>query len=141
MTMTVEDLNEGGCLCGNIRYSFAGAPLMTAACHCRNCQKQGGSAFSVVCVALASSYQQTGVTKIFEDVGESGQTVSRHFCPDCGSPIISVAEALPDFTIVKAGTLDNPSLFPPTQEAYCDSSFDWLPPLPGTQRFPRSNIG
>ncbi len=38
---------EGGCLCGNIRYSGEADPLLTVICNCKNCQKTSGGAFSV----------------------------------------------------------------------------------------------
>jgi len=137
----MDDVTNGGCLCGNIRYSFTGEPVMTAICHCRHCQKQGGSAFSVVCAVPVAAYQQSGATRVFEDVGDSGLPLARHFCPDCGSPIVSIAKALSDFTIIKAGTLDNPSQFAPMLEVYCDHSLSWVPHLDGTQRFSLSNFG
>jgi len=42
---------EGGCLCGKVRYSADVEPTFVGVCHCKNCQKGTGSAFSVV-VAL-----------------------------------------------------------------------------------------
>ena len=36
----------GGCLCGQVRYETKAEPMMTGVCHCKNCQKQAGSAFS-----------------------------------------------------------------------------------------------
>ncbi|HEX7852237.1 MAG TPA: GFA family protein [Sphingobium sp.] len=129
----------GGCLCGQVRYSYSGELLLTAVCHCRHCQKQSGSAFSVVCAVPASAFEQTGTTHVFEDRGDSGKAVARHFCPDCGSPILSIAEALPDLTLIKAGTLDGFAGLTPSAEVYCDSAQSWLPALAET-RFPRSNI-
>lgn len=38
----------GRCLCGAVQYELAGKPLPTAVCHCRNCQRQSGSALSVI---------------------------------------------------------------------------------------------
>lgn len=130
----------GGCLCGQVRYDVRAEPLMTAACHCRHCQRQSGSAFSVVCVVPSDAFTLHGQTRIFADVGDSGQSVERHFCPDCGSPILSLAAALPGMTIIKAGTLDSFPRHVPTAEAYCDHRLPWLPPFPGTQTFLRSNI-
>ena len=131
--------HEGGCLCGQVRYVFDGDPLLVAVCHCRNCQRQSGSAFSVVCAILDQSYHQQGTTRVFEDVGESGQTVQRHFCERCGSPIVSIAAAIPGLTIIKAGSLDHPEQWVPALEAYCDSSMSWLPAV-ATERHPRSNV-
>ena len=38
----------GGCLCGQVRYSANTEPAFVGVCHCRNCQKQTGTAFSVL---------------------------------------------------------------------------------------------
>ena len=37
---------EGGCLCGKVRYSADAEPTFVAVCHCKNCQKGTGTAFS-----------------------------------------------------------------------------------------------
>ena len=132
--------HEGGCLCGRIRYAFDGEPLLVAVCHCRHCQRQSGSAFSVVCAVADHAYHQVGETRIFEDVGDSGEKLHRHFCEACGSPIISLTKALPGLTIVKAGSLDEPERWRPTLEAYCDSGMPWLPAI-ADERHARSNVG
>lgn len=133
-------IHEGGCLCGQLRYSFTGDPLIMALCHCRNCQKQSGAPFSLVCAVADHVYRESGETRIFEDRGESGGAVFRHFCATCGSPIRSMAAAIPGVTIIKAGTLDRPDQWPPALEAYCDSALNWMP-LVTEQRFARSNVG
>jgi hypothetical protein len=134
-------VSKGGCLCGQVRYSFTGAPLLTAICHCRHCQRQSGSAFSVVCAVPADSFTQQGEIRIFNDMGDSGHAVARHFCPECGSPIASIADALPGLVLIKAGTLDDFDQTAPVMEAYCDSRLSWLPAMADTQKFPGSNIG
>lgn len=131
---------QGGCLCGQIRYSFAGDPLVSAVCHCTHCQKQGGSAFSVVSAVAEAAYTQTGETRVYRDQGESGQAVYRHFCGNCGSPIASIADAIPGLILIKAGTIDGGARFAPSAEAYCDSKLSWVPAIEGATPFPRSNI-
>lgn len=138
--MNDANVHEGGCLCGQVRYAFSGDPMMTAICHCRHCQKQSGAPFSLVYVVADEAYRENGETRIYEDRGESGAAVYRHFCATCGSPIRSMAAALPGLTIVKAGTLDLPAPWTPALEAYCDSALGWMPPITD-QRFARSNIG
>ncbi len=132
---------EGSCLCGAIRYQFEGEPLLTAVCHCRHCQKQSASAFSVVCAVPEAAFKQTGTTRIFNDKSDSGNIVKRHFCADCGSPIASITEALPGLVIVKAGTLDRFDEIVPTVEAYCDRSVGWVSPVADAERYRASNIG
>ena len=130
-----NQVREGGCLCGAVRYRVTGDPIISAVCHCRHCQKQGGSAFSVVIAVTDDNYAQTGKTAVFEDRGDSGQPVHRHFCGDCGSPIVSIAGMLPGLTLIKAGTLDDPSAINPAQEAYCRDAWPVFPRLAGAQGF------
>ena len=85
---------SGGCLCGSLRYSSDAEPIMTAVCHCTDCQKQSGSAFSVnVGVPEASIALSGDTVGKYDVIGASGQTVSRYFCTTCGSPIHTVPEA------------------------------------------------
>ena len=36
----------GSCLCGQVRYSLDGEPFLTGVCHCADCRKESGSAFT-----------------------------------------------------------------------------------------------
>ncbi|WP_411860457.1 GFA family protein [Halioxenophilus sp. WMMB6] len=89
---------------------------------------------------VADQYQQIGVTRIYQDVGDSGQPVERHFCSQCGSPILSKITALPEMVFIKAGTLNHTDTLSPEIEVYCSSAMDFVPHLPNTQRFDKSNI-
>ncbi|MES2492913.1 MAG: GFA family protein [Pseudomonadota bacterium] len=125
----MSERHEGGCLCGQVRYAFSGDPLLVAVCHCRNCQKQSGAPFSLVVAVADDAFSRTGQTRVFDDQGDSGAVVHRHFCPECGSPIVSIADALPGLTLIKAGTFDSSCDWPPAFEVYCDRASPWLPPL------------
>lgn len=136
----MADHHGGGCLCGQVRYSFQGEPLIVAVCHCRHCQRQSGSAFSLVVAVPDGAIAQTGPTKTFADWGTSGLPVHRVFCPECGSPITSRIEVMPGVTFIKAGTLDEPGRWTPTLEVFCSVRWPWLPPLTGEQHA-YSNLG
>ncbi len=82
-----------------------------------------------------------GALKTYADKGDSGKTVSRRFCPECGSPIISEVEVMPDIAIIKAGTLDNTAWLKPTMEIYCDSAQRWVELGGGMQKFPKMPQG
>jgi hypothetical protein len=73
---------------------------------------------------------------IYEDKGDSGQPSYRHFCGNCGSPVITKVPALPGQVLVKAGTLDSmEGLQPPQIEIYTERAAQWLAPIAGTTRF------
>ena len=126
---------EGGCLCGAVRYVLKADPLMTAVCHCTHCQRQSGGVFSTNLAIPDAAYVQTGETKVFTDKGDSGKAVWRHFCGNCGSPILSKVEAMPGLSLVKAGTLDDMSGLKPGIEVYTDHAAAWVAPIAGAQRF------
>jgi hypothetical protein len=115
----------GGCLCGKIRYTSTAEPVMTAVCHCKNCQKQAGTAFSVIVAVPKPTLAITGPLKTYNEVGSSGKSVRRNFCPECGSPITTDVEVMPDLVFIKAGTLDDTSALAPTMELFCSSAQPW----------------
>jgi hypothetical protein len=129
---------EGGCLCGHVRYSAETEPVFVGVCHCKNCQKQAGTAFSVVMAVPATALSIEGELKTYKDRGDSGQVVFRRFCPNCGSPIAGDTAALPGVTIIKAGTLDDTSWLQPTMEIYCDSKQPWVSLGGDQQRFAKT---
>jgi hypothetical protein len=132
--------SEGGCLCGRVRYAFPGEPVLTAVCHCRHCQKQSGSAFSIVAAVPAADFTLVGQPRVYLDSSDGGRAVERHFCADCGSPILSIIEPMPGFVLIKAGTLDDASRLKPTVEVFCDHALPCVPPIQGTEKHAGSNI-
>ena len=130
---------EGGCNCGAVRYHLDGAPMAVAVCHCTNCRRQSGSAFSVNLVVRDDAMRISGDLTTWEDPGtESGQPVLRQFCATCGSPIRSLSAAALKVAIVKAGTLDNPGLFAPAIHVWTSSALPWVEIPAGLPQFPRN---
>ena len=116
----------GKCLCGQASYSVDSEALATAVCHCRHCQRQSGSAFSIMVAAPSSALKLTGEVKTFADKGDSGAVVQRTFCPACGSPLFSVVAETPQMTFIKAGTLDDVSGLGPQFHVWCASAQPWV---------------
>jgi hypothetical protein len=63
--------------------------------------------------------------KGFTKHGESGNELTRHFCPECGSPIFTSSPKHPDTVYVKAGTLDDPTVVRPTHQSWVASAVSW----------------
>jgi hypothetical protein len=120
---------DGSCLCGKVTYSCATEPVATAVCHCTDCQKQTGTAFSVIVAVPRDALRVEGDSLAsFTTVGtDSGQDVSRQFCRECSSPIASLADAIPRLAFIKAGTLDDTSWLEPQTHVWCDSAQPWVP--------------
>ena len=131
--------HTGQCLCGAIRYEFDGDPAMTGVCHCRNCQRQAGSAFSTLAGVPKSSFRFTaGEPKLYRDADTaSGNTVERYFCGNCGSPIYSALPGQPDMLFLKTGTLDDTSAFQPQFHVWCETKQNWVKLDEGVPAIPR----
>jgi hypothetical protein len=117
---------SGGCLCGKVRYSATTDPAIIAVCHCKNCQRQSGTAFGTVIGVPKKTLSVTGTLKTYEDVSETGNAMHRRFCPECGSRIATDAGAFSDLTFVMAGTLDDTSWVDPTVQFWCSSAQPWV---------------
>ncbi len=117
----------GHCLCGAMTYRMTGEPLMTAVCHCEDCQRQSGSAFSVNVVVNREDFTMEGPSLgAFTTVGtDTGLERERSFCTTCGSPLTTQLAEAPQWTIVKAGTMDDRSALAPGVELWCESQQAW----------------
>ena len=128
---------EGGCLCGKVRYSADTEPAFVGVCHCKNCQKATGTAFSLVVGLPKPALNVQGAVKTFTGRGDSGKETYRRFCPECGTGLIDEAEIMPDITMIHAGTLDDPNWVKPAMEIFCDSAQPWVNLGGERQRFPK----
>jgi hypothetical protein len=107
---------EGGCYCGAIRYVAEGRPVMKGQCHCRECQYISGGAPHMFLIMPASGFRYTkGEPKRFAR-SDLEQPVTREFCAECGTHLATLRPDLPA-VILKAGTLDDPSVFGAPQMA------------------------
>lgn len=85
----------------------AGEPATTALCHCTDCQKWTGAAYTSNVVVPRKSFSVTkGSPKSYDAVGDSGKINKHWFCGTCGSSLYTELEVMPDMTCVKSGSLD-----------------------------------
>jgi hypothetical protein len=115
-----------------------GEPQSTVICHCTHCQKQSGSAFSVNLLMQEDDVELRGETGFFVDHGDSGLPSHRHFCPNCGSPILTKADNLPGIAIIKVGTLDDMEAIRPQLEIYTYHAVKWFTPVADATHFSQS---
>ncbi len=103
-------LLKGSCHCGHVKFESTGDILRFVYCHCDDCRKINGTAFSAALVVPSSGFRVTAGNG-FMTAYESSPGKHRCFCGRCGSPIVSRMEAKPDIVIIRAGTLDdNPDI-------------------------------
>ncbi|MGH8744918.1 MAG: GFA family protein [Burkholderiales bacterium] len=127
----------GGCLCGAIRYTVEVPIAELRACHCTHCQKTSGAASSVNTTIPSAAFHVTrGTPKRYAAKADSGRTLYRHFCGDCGSPIYSQRATTPETVGLRAGTLDSGQNMKITVNIWTASARPWAYIDPASRRFP-----
>ncbi len=117
---------HGSCLCGAIQFSVSEPVTELRACHCKHCQKASGAAGSVNAVLPASAFKLTqGTPKRYAAKADSGRTLMRYFCGDCGSPLYSHRETTPEMLVVRAGAFDDPPPMQITANIWTKSKRPW----------------
>jgi hypothetical protein len=136
---TMKFPQTGGCQCGTFRYEISKAPQLVYTCHCTDCQRLTSSAFSMALVVTNNAFDLTGPEpRPIQRTADSGRTVIRWVCPDCGTWIWSGPQldpARPDALRVRAGTLDDTSWLRPTVHFWTRSAQPWVVLCEGDQKF------
>ncbi|MCE9616479.1 MAG: GFA family protein [Lentisphaerae bacterium] len=127
---------EGSCQCGAVTYASDGEPIFVGACHCTNCQKWTGSAFSMmVAVPKPSFTVRGGRLATHHDVGDSGKATHRHFCAACGCTIYDEVDVNPSMVMIPVGTLANPDAVKPQLHVYWKHHASWVDGLLALPKF------
>lgn len=109
-----------------------------ALCHCLDCRKITGSAFSTNLVVAEDGFSVTkGTPKSFPKTADSGKTITSVFCGDCGSTLWRESETYAGTKIIKAGTLDGDASLEeakPLVELFVVNRVSWLSAVAGTEQ-------
>ena len=108
-----DDL-EGGCACAAVRYRLASPPMFVHCCHCRDCQRQTGSAF-----VINALIETDRILLLAGDPGpvavptDSGRPHLIYRCPNCRTAVWRDYGGRAALRFVRVGTLDNPAALSP----------------------------
>ena len=121
--MTGKVVQDGGCLCGSIRYRLSGEPSSVTHCHCAMCRRASGAPVSTWITLAKTDFAFTQGEPAVYRSSDQGE---RSFCADCGSPLTFRSSRWPDDVDVTLGSLDRPGSFPPDHEIWTSSRLSWL---------------
>lgn len=127
----------GGCVCGAVRYECSADAIFMGNCHCRDCQRASGGAYEPAIGLPAAALKITGELKFYAVTADSGNTVSRGFCPECGARMLGKSSGVPDLAIIMASSLDDPTVFEPAMDVYVSSAQSWDQMNPALPKFPK----
>jgi hypothetical protein len=140
---TANDVHEGGCACGAVRYRVHAKPAFGLVCHCRFCQRRLGSAFAVIAYFNGQDVEitQGRLTLCEHRSDESGRWLRMEFCPQCGTTITHTTEMRPEMRAIAAGTFDDPDWFRIERHIWTRSARPWVRIPPDVAEFPQSAAG
>ncbi len=128
-----DEVHEGGCQCGAVRYRIVGDPIMTAICHCSMCRR--ANAAPAVAWAMFQD-SQVSFVKAAPAGYESSAGARRGFCPRCGTQISFTADYIPGLIDITIGSLDRPETISPSLHYWDSKRLPWVRFADDLPRYP-----
>jgi len=123
----MTDTQDGGCACGRLRYRMRSAPMFVHCCHCKDCQRQTGTAFVLNALIETDRVELlSGDPTPYQMPTDSGRPHTVFRCPGCGTAVWSEYGGLSALRFIRVGTLDDPQVLPPDVHIYTRSKLPWV---------------
>ncbi len=116
--MSEKYFATGQCLCGDIKYTITTPPVRMGQCHCDDCRKTSGTGHASNAFFNKDDVHIEGDTSSYDSITDTGSTITRYFCPKCGSRLFGTSNIVDNIISVTAGTLDDSSWFKPDAIVY-----------------------
>ena len=80
--------HTASCRCGQLEATATGEPVRVSVCHCLDCQKRDGQRFLRRRRAGRRSRSRSKASRdTWSHFADSGNRITHHFCPECGSTV------------------------------------------------------
>lgn len=114
------------CACGAVTLAVAGRIRSMFMCSCEDCQRATGTGHSSVALAATGDVTVTGATASFARPAHSGATLTRWFCPRCGTPLYAQSSRATALFMLPVGLFGaDAAWFVPNQLIFARSHRDW----------------
>ena len=123
---------HAACSCGQLRLTIEGEPSRNAMCHCLACQRRTGAVISNQARYRSDQVTVAGKSAEWKRTADSGNEMTFHFCPTCGSTVFWENAGFPGLVSVAIGNLADPSFPGPTLAVWEESRHPWLSLPPDT---------
>jgi hypothetical protein len=101
-------------------------------CHCIECQRRTGAVLSNQARFNRDQITVSGKSTAWKRTAESGNVLTFHFCPTCGSTVYWENTGFPELFAVAIGTFADPSFPAPTIAVWEEMRHPWVTLPPGT---------
>lgn len=117
----------GSCLCGGVAFRVTGPFLRASCCHCHNCQKRTGSAFSVQGRVAQEHFELLSGADLLHTFVPNPDSRPKVFCSRCGSSLFSGDPLVDQEVSIRFGSLDGDPGIVPEAHVYPTSAPVWEP--------------
>jgi hypothetical protein len=81
-------IRHAACNCGQLHLTIEGEPSRISMCHCLECQRRTGAVISNQARFRREQVTFAGKATAWMRTAESGNALTFHFCPTCGSTLL-----------------------------------------------------
>ena len=118
----MDDVIEGGCLCGKTRYRLREKPVRISNCHCIDCRR--GSAAAVVTWGVVRPSEVNILSGELRKVRHADRL--RSFAACCGTPLFFQDNGDSATIDVTIASLDHPEPYAPQVEIWTEDRLPWV---------------
>ena len=123
---------HAACSCGQLHLTIEGEPARVSMCHCLECQRRTGAVISNQARFPRGQVTVAGRSATWTRRAESGNLLTFHFCPTCGSTVYWEGEGFPAYLAVAIGNFADPNFPPPSVAVWEEQRHPWVELPPGT---------
>ena len=119
----MDEVWDGGCLCGGVRFRASGKPKWTIWCHCQSCRRHSGAPAAAFASFAAGDVAVTEgeITKFRSSPG-----TIRGFCARCGSTLTCEGDRAPGELHIHIGAFDRAAELAPIAEVFAEERLPWV---------------
>ena len=119
-------MRRATCGCGRLVAECAGEPVRVSVCHCLDCQRRSGSAFSAQARFPEEAVVVSGEARTWRKIGDEGSVADFGFCPNCGSTVFYRIDAMPGLIAIPIGAFADPTFPAPRYSVYENRKHAWV---------------
>ncbi len=124
----------GRCACGAVTLRIDAAPVGTRQCWCRQCQQIAAGGPTHNAIFPAEAVHLEGELSAATWRAASGNTLTFHFCPSCGTQAFAQSSARPHLKTVRFGMIDEPHELKPEMAIWTGDAPAWAVIDPGLEQ-------
>lgn len=114
------------CACGAVELRLNGRVRSMFLCSCEDCQRSTGTGHATVALVAIDDLEVAGATRSFARPAHSGATLTRWFCPVCGTPLHARSSRAEALALVPVGLFAGAAgWFAPSQLIFARSHHEW----------------